>query len=53
MISWSVSASFLRILNSLEIRIPLNSIANGYKIIKSDIIDDVLVISLRSRKSLD
>jgi hypothetical protein len=42
MISWSVTASFLRVLNSLEIRIPLNSIANGFKIIKTDIIDDVL-----------
>jgi hypothetical protein len=53
MITWSVTASFLRVLNSLEIRIPLNSIANGFKIIKTDIIDDVLVIRLKCGRTLD
>ena len=46
MISWSVTASFLRILGSLEIRIPLNNIANGFTIVKSEIVNDNLVISL-------
>ena len=51
MISWSVTATFLRILGSLEIKIPLNNIANGFKIIKTDIINDVLIISLKDIKS--
>jgi hypothetical protein len=51
MISWSVTASFLRILGSLQIRIPLNGIADGYKIIKTEIINDVLIVSLKNIKS--
>lgn len=51
MISWSVTASFLRILGSLEIKIPLNNIANGFKIIKTEIINDVLIVSLNNIKS--
>ena len=51
MISWSVTASFLRILGRLEIKIPLNNIANGFKILKTEIINDVLIVSLKDVKS--
>lgn len=51
MISWSVTATFLRFLGSLEIKIPLNNIANGFKIIRTEIINDVLIVSLKDIKS--
>ena len=45
MISWSKTAQLLRYGNRAEIRINLFSFLNGFKFLKTEIIDDTLIIS--------
>ena len=45
MIAWSISAQFLRHMNIAEVKIPLHSFLNGFKILESQIKDDTLILS--------
>jgi hypothetical protein len=46
MYCWDVGVRIVRYLNRAEINIPLNSFLKGFKIIKSEIVDDNLIIKL-------
>ena len=45
MITWSISAQFLRHMNIAEVKIPLHMFINGFKIIESQIKNDTLIVS--------
>ena len=50
MITWSKVADFIRVGNKAEIRINLFSFLNGFKIVKTKIVNDTLIISLKNIK---
>lgn len=50
MITWSKVAQLTRIGSTAEIRICLFSFLNGFKIIRCEIIDDTLIVSLKNTK---
>ena len=50
MITWSKLANFIRVGNKAEIRINLLSFLNGFKIVKAEIVNDTLIISLKNIK---
>ena len=50
MISWSKTAELVRYANKAELRISLYSFFNGFKIFKSEIIDDTLIITFNKIK---
>lgn len=53
MITWSKVADLIRVGNKAEIRINLFSFLNGFKIIRCEIIDDTLIVSLNTSKNID
>ena len=50
MITWNKIAELVKIGNKAEIRINLLSFLNGFKIVKTKIINDTLIISLKKTK---
>jgi hypothetical protein len=50
MITWNKVAHFLKVGNRAEVRINLFSFLNGFKVIRCEIIDDTLIISLKNTK---
>ena len=50
MLSWSKVAQLTKIGSKAEIRISLFSFLNGFKIIRCEIIDDTLIVSLKRIK---
>jgi hypothetical protein len=44
MITWNVTAQFLRHMNIAKVNIPLHSFINGFKIVESKIENDSLVL---------
>lgn len=44
MITWNVSAQFLRHMNLANVKIPLHSFIKGFKIIESKIENDTLIL---------
>jgi hypothetical protein len=44
MITWNVSAQFLRHMNVAKVNIPLHNFINGFKIVESKIENDSLVL---------
>jgi hypothetical protein len=53
MFYWEISARIARYLTKAEIKIPLNSFLNGFKIVKSEIVDDTLIIKLVTQDPKD
>ena len=50
---WEISARIVRYLTKAEIKIPLNSFLNGFKIVKSKIVHDTLIIKLATQDPKD
>ena len=48
---WSKMATLTRCATTAEVRINLFSFLNGFKIIRCEIIDDTLIVSLKNIKS--
>lgn len=49
LVYWEISAKLVRDICRAEIKIPLNSFLNGYKIIETKIVDDTLIIKLNHK----
>ncbi len=45
MIAWNVTAQFLRHINIANVKIPLHSFLNDFKILESKIENDTLILS--------
>jgi hypothetical protein len=50
MLSWSKVAQLTKIGSKAEIRINLLSFLNGFKIVKAEIVNDTLIVSLKNIK---
>lgn len=49
MITWSVSAQFLRHFNLAKVEIPLHNFLKGFKILESKIENDTLILQFASK----
>jgi hypothetical protein len=49
MITWNVSAQFLRHINLAKVEIPLHSFLNGFRILESKIENDTLILQFASK----
>ena len=49
LVYWEISAKLVRDICRAEIKIPLNSFLNGYKIIETKIVDDTIIIKLNHK----
>lgn len=50
MITWNVSAQFLRHMNIAKVEIPLHSFLNGFKILDSRLENDTLILQFAHKE---